>query len=266
MGVSPGTPGNTTPALGAGVAVSALAHPGLVYPRLIAHRGGGSAAPENTLAAIRAGHAAGFAGVEFDAMLSLDGTPFLIHDETLDRTTNGRGTVAAASDARLAGLDAGSWHSPAYGGEPLPTLDQALGLCRELGLWVNLEIKPSRGQEVKTGAAVARVASLAGWPALVLSSFSAAALEAARQVAPELPRAWLVHGVPGDWRASMARLDARALHCSEQGLSKERAVDILDRGFRLACYTVNDRRRLEELLSWGVSAVFTDRLDFAAEG
>jgi len=247
-----------TPAPVAGVFVSA-------YPPLIAHRGGGNRAPENTLAAIRAGHAAGFRGVEFDAMLSADGIPFLIHDETLERTTTGRGAVAATVAAVLASLDAGAWHSPAYVGEPLPTLDAALALCRELGLWVNLEIKPSRGREAETGRVVAGTAApfhAAGLP-LVLSSFSEAALEAARQAAPEVPRALLVETVPADWQARLQRLQAVALHCHHAGLSQDTAAAILAAGYGLACYTVNDRQRLATLGQWGVTALFTDRLEFA---
>ena len=79
------------------------------WPRVIAHRGGGQFAPENTLAALRKGHALGFRGVEFDVMLSADAVPVLIHDETLERTTSGRGNVADTAAAVLTTLDAGAW-------------------------------------------------------------------------------------------------------------------------------------------------------------
>lgn len=277
-----GTPTSATPAPEAGVVVSTLG-----YPRLIAHRGGGSCAPENTLAAIRAGHTAGFRGVEFDAMLSRDGVPFLIHDDTLERTSNGHGPVAQANAAALARLDAGSWHSPAFRGEPLPTLADALALCRQLDLWVNLEIKPGPGREAETGAAVAQVAgaslacrvvprnmsSAEPCPAatealppargLVLSSFSTAALEAARQVAPELPRAWLVERVPEDWQQTLQALVAVALHCHHEALTPALAAEIIAAGYALACYTVNEQARMMTLAQWGVTALFTDRLDLA---
>jgi len=282
-----GMPTSTTPAPGAGVVISSLG-----YPRLIAHRGGGSSAPENTLAAIRAGHAAGFRGVEFDAMLSRDGVPFLIHDDTLERTSNGHGPVTQASAAELARLDAGSWHSPAFRGEPLPTLATALALCRHLGLWVNLEIKPGAGREAETGAAVAQVvrgaqvmgalpvgpasrdmsstgvspAAAAATPpsgSLVLSSFSTVALEAARRVAPELPRAWLVDRVPADWRQTLEALGAVALHCHHEALTPALVAEILAAGYALACYTVNEQARMVALAQWGVTALFTDRLDLA---
>src|SRR5918994_7773758 len=93
------------------------------YPRWIAHRGAGRLAPENTLAAFRVGAQHGYAAFECDVKLSADGVPFLLHDATLDRTTNGRGIAGDRLWAELSRLDAGSWHGRAYAGEPLPTLD-----------------------------------------------------------------------------------------------------------------------------------------------
>ena len=104
------------------------------YPRIVAHRGGGTLAPENTLAAIRLGAEMGFRGVEFDVMLAGDGTPVLIHDETLERTTGVKGEVARTSWAELAQLDAGSWKGEKWRGERIPSFEQAGRLCRELGL------------------------------------------------------------------------------------------------------------------------------------
>ena len=92
------------------------------YPRYVAHRGAGKLAPENTLAAMREGYAHGYRMVEFDVKLSADGVPFLLHDDTLDRTTDGAGPAGALPWSALATLDAGSWHSATYAGEPLPTL------------------------------------------------------------------------------------------------------------------------------------------------
>ena len=132
------------------------------YARVLAHRGGGTLAPANTLAAIRFGHQRGFRAVEFDAMLARDEVPVLIHDPTLERTTSGRGAVAAHSAAELATLDAGSWHSPAFAGEPVSTLAAAIELCRAKGIWINLEIKPAPGHEARTGEVVARERAFSG--------------------------------------------------------------------------------------------------------
>lgn len=231
-----------------------------MYPRIIAHRCGGALAPENTLAGLQMAGRLGCRGVEFDAMLSADGVPILMHDETLDRTTSGQGPVAKVASSRIAQLDAGSWHHPAFTAEPVPTIDQALQLCAELGLWANVEIKPSSGRDAETGRMVARHAAAANCP-LVLSSFSLEALHSAGEEAPQLPRAMLVEAIPVDWRARMAGLGAVALHSASRKLTADMAKAVLAAGFTLACYTVNQRDEAERLFAMGVSAVFTDRPD-----
>jgi glycerophosphoryl diester phosphodiesterase len=233
-------------------------------PLWIAHRGGGAAAPENTLAAIRTGAAAGFRMVEFDVMLSRDGVPLLIHDETLERTTDSHGLVCEHDFAALQRLDAGSWHGPAFAGERLPALEQALDLLLALDLDANIEIKPACGFERATGETAARLIA-ARWPAdrrpPLLSSFDFSALDAARRVAPQLPRGLLFEEVPEDWRAQMQAHEAVSLHCDHSRLSADRLRDIVAAGVPLLCYTVNDAARAATLVAAGVSGLFTDRLD-----
>src|SRR5207253_7001378 len=125
------------------------------YPRYIAHRGAGKLAPENTLAAMRAGYARGYRMVEFDVKLSGDGVAFLLHDDTLDRTTSGRGRADALSWSELSKLDAGRWHSPVFAGEALPTFAQVVQWSIGNGVACNVELKPVPGFERVTGAAVA---------------------------------------------------------------------------------------------------------------
>ena len=91
------------------------------YPRLCAHRGAGKLAPENTLTAMRVGHAHGYSMVEFDVKLAADNVAFLLHDATLERTTSGRGRADALLWRELSRLDAGGWHSAKYAGEMIPT-------------------------------------------------------------------------------------------------------------------------------------------------
>ena len=132
------------------------------YPRWIAHRGAGKLAPENTLAAFRLGARHGYRMFECDAKLSADGVPFLMHDATLDRTTNAAqalGTTASRTGgdhpwSALAQLDAGSWHSRTHAGEPLPTLENTARYCIANGFFLNIEIKPTPGVEEKTGRVV----------------------------------------------------------------------------------------------------------------
>jgi glycerophosphoryl diester phosphodiesterase len=244
------------------------------YPRILAHRGGGTLAPENTLAAIRFGHGLGFRAVEFDAMLAGDGVPVLIHDHTLERTTSGRGLVAEHTAAQLGALDAGSWLAPRFAGEPVPPLSSAIELCRALRIWANIEIKPSPGAQLRTGEVVARMtaalyadrpqadAAQAIDPALpLLSSFSAEALAAARDAAPGLPRGYLVDRLPDGWRDELQRLRCVSLHTNHRHLSREQARAVKDAGYWLFCYTVNDPARAREILRWGVDALCTDRID-----
>jgi glycerophosphoryl diester phosphodiesterase len=234
------------------------------YPRWIAHRGGGSAAPENTLAAMRAGAAAGFRMVEFDVMLSRDGVPVLIHDETLERTTDGAGEVSAHDCADLMRLDAGRWFGPAFAGERMPTLAQAIDCLQSLQLCANIEIKPAPGFERETGRIAARMIA-SRWPAgavpPLLSSFSPAALEAAREAAPDLPRGLLFETVPQDWAVHLRAHAAVSIHCDQATLGDAMLREVCDAGVPLLCYTVNAAGRAAELLAAGVAGLFTDRLE-----
>ncbi|MBP6195226.1 MAG: glycerophosphodiester phosphodiesterase [Methyloversatilis sp.] len=234
------------------------------YPLWIAHRGGGAAAPENTLSALRTGAAAGFRMVEFDVMLSRDGVPVLIHDETLERTTDGTGPVSARDCADLLTLDAGAWHSPAFAGERIPSLAQAIDCLLSLQLTANIEIKPATGFERRTGEAAAQLIA-ARWPSdlrpPLLSSFSMEALVAAREVAPHLPRGLLFERVPDDWAGQMKAHDAVSLHCDQALLTPARLAELRAAGVPVLCYTVNDAQRAAELVSAGVAGLFTDRLD-----
>jgi glycerophosphoryl diester phosphodiesterase len=159
-------------------------------PRIIGHRGAAAAAPENTLAGIARAHALGCRWVELDAKLSYDRIALLMHDDRLERTTDGSGLFADRTAAELRRLDAGRWKAPEFAGEPIPTLAEAIGLMERLGMGANIEIKACPGREVETGSRVAAELRLL-WPrghGLLVSSFSAASLEAARAAAPELPR------------------------------------------------------------------------------
>jgi glycerophosphoryl diester phosphodiesterase len=235
---------------------------GFPLPRWIGHRGGGALAPENTLAGIRLAASMGFSAVEFDVMLSGDGTPVLIHDETLERTTNGRGRVCATPDAQLFALDAGN-------GERVPRYAEAVAACREHGLLANVEIKPAEGFERQTAEAAARL-SVGLWQGArvqpLFSSFSLEALEIARDLAPQIPRGVLFERVPADWLATVRRLQAVTLHCNSLHLSDAVLAEAQANGIPVLCYTVNTEKAAKSLFERGVSAVFTDRLDlFATE-
>ena len=236
------------------------------FPQVLAHRGGGSLAPENTLAGFRTAARLGFRAVEFDAKLTRDAVAILMHDDTLDRTTNGRGLVAHADWHVLQDLDAGSQHGSRFVGERIPTLASALALCKELHLWPNVEIKPCPGRERETGAVVAQQVVQHGVDVAppLLSSFSPAALEAAREAAPQLARGLLVTEVPDDWSEQLDRLGCFSLHCEQRAATVALLEEVADAGYPVLCYTVNSPRVARRLLSLGASAIVTDRLDLIA--
>lgn len=237
-------------------------------PRWIAHRGGGALAPENTLAGFRLAARLGFKAVEFDVMLTADGVPILIHDETLQRTTDGRGFVSHLEWADISRLDAGGKFHPAWAGEPVPLLSDALALCADLGLAVNVEIKPAAGHVAETGRIVARTVE-ASWPGgqgLVFSSFSEEALAAAAGIGGQWPRALLVTSIPGDWQDRMAALGCTALHARAVDLSAPGVEELRAAGVPLAAYTVNTAAEAQRCFALGVAALFTDRLDRLGPG
>ena len=131
-------------------------------PRVIGHRGAAAAAPENTLVSLQKAKELGASWVEFDVKLTRDGVPILMHDERLERTTDGRGEVALTTLNDLQKLDAGGWFGPAFRGEPVPTLEAALALCAELGLGINVEIKPVRGARRRPPGSRSRCCKPAG--------------------------------------------------------------------------------------------------------
>ncbi len=231
------------------------------YPRMLAHRGGGALAPENTLAGLRCALAHGFRAVEFDVMALHDGTLVLMHDIELGRTVRGTGRVADRPAADLVGADAGTWFSPQFAGEPVPTFAEAVAYCLRHGLWMNAEIKPAPGLEMKTGALLAQACAALPAGSVLLSTSSAEALAAARQAAPSVPRALLVGAVPDDWHRELTGVAAVALHVQAQCLTAVQALAIKKAGFGLLCYTVNEPQIARQLLAMGTDALCTDRLD-----
>jgi glycerophosphoryl diester phosphodiesterase len=234
------------------------------YPRVVAHRGGGNVAPENTLDAMDTAARLGLKMIEFDAKLSADNVVFLLHDDLVDRTSNGRGLAKAMRYDEIAQLDAGTWFDPRFANARMPTLAQVSERCFLHGLAANIEIKPCQGRDAETGALVAQEAARL-WadadPAPLLSSFSYASLQAAAEVAPDLPRGMLYEAIPAYWRAQTAALSCVSLHADYTTLNERLVGEIKDSGLRILAYTVNDPVRARELAQWGVDAICTDRID-----
>lgn len=232
----------------------------LKFPRLIGHRGAARLAPENTLGGFRRAAALGVGWVEFDVQLTADNVPVLMHDATLERTTNGRGRVREMDYETLAELDAGRWFAAEFAGERIPRLDQTLDLLVRLGLSANVELKPLKGDEKLTAAAVAAILAQ-HWPKdrpLVVSSFNHRALRAMRVVAPEWPRGFLVRKLDRSWRAQAEAIGSASIHCAHQYLTEAKAKAVKHAGYPLAVYTVNAAAVARRLFGWGVDGVFTD--------
>ncbi|MDP3171811.1 MAG: glycerophosphodiester phosphodiesterase [Polaromonas sp.] len=234
------------------------------YPRWIAHRGAGRQAPENTLAAFRLGATHGYRMFECDVKLSADGVPFLLHDATLERTSNGKGTAGEQSWHDLSLLDAGSWHSRAYAGEPMVSLDNLARYCRHNGYFLNIEIKPTPGAEALTGQVVADAAARLWQGAAVpplLTSFRPEALKAAQAAQPQLPRGLLLDSWWEGWLGWAQALDCSALVCNQALWDAATVRTAKQAGFRTLSYTVNDEWAAQRLLDLGTDGIITDRTD-----
>jgi glycerophosphoryl diester phosphodiesterase len=260
--------------------------PAWPYPRWVAHRGAGKLAPENTLAALRLGASHGYRMFECDAKLSADGVPFLMHDATLGRTTNaskllpapvmphdgatnsianGRNLVGGDFPwSQLAQLDAGSWHSRSYAGEPLPTLANIAAFCIANGYLLNIEIKPTPGLERRTGEVVAQhAAQLWADQAIkpLLTSFQVEALEGAQSTQPELPRGLLLDTLWKGWLETALSLDCQAIVCNHALWDRSSVTQAQSAGFRTLSYTVNDEWAAQRLIDLGTDGIITDRVD-----
>ena len=272
------------------------------YPLWVAHRGAGKLAPENTLAAFRLGASHGYRMFECDVKLSADDVPFLMHDATLGRTTTGLqkvspnanspatataiatepATATSPTPATLAAmpvpsstagdhpwhtlsqLDAGSWHSRAYAGEPLPTLANIAAFILRNHYFLNIEIKPTPGTERHTGEVVAREAARLWKDAAVqplMTSFDPEALHGALATAPNLPRGLLLDSLWSGWLETALQLGCVAIVCNHALWDTSSVTQAKSAGFRCLSYTVNDEWAVQRLLDLGTDGIITDRVD-----
>ena len=238
------------------------------YPRLVAHRGGGTLAPENTLAAIRLGQSLGYRAHEIDVKLSMDDVPILLHDADLERTTSGKGRAADLPWSALRTLDAGGWHSMEFRGEPLPSFEEVAKQLRSKETMINVEIKPTPGFDRATGERVAletRRLFQGAKDSPLFSSFSFEALMAAMEAAPEIPRGWLVSEfTEADW-GRLEALRAVSLHTNYKNMRPDLVAELHARGYKVMLYTINDVNTAQRWLDSGADGIFTDDLrEFAA--
>lgn len=229
-------------------------------PQIIGHRGSSGLAPENTLAALHLAGQQGIKWVEIDVTLSADGIPIIFHDETLNRTTNGQGLVVKQVIDDLKQLDAGSWKSPEYQNERIPTLLEAIQVIGQYGMGLNLEIKPCEGMEDETVEASVAVLK-ANWPKhlpLLLSSFNYFALAKAYELWPEVQRAYNVSAIPSNWQERLELLDCSGLHIHHPFFEPQKVKAIKEAGYKLVAFTVNNETLAKQMFDQGLDAIFTD--------
>ncbi|KTD57410.1 glycerophosphodiester phosphodiesterase [Legionella shakespearei] len=235
-----------------------------VVDKVIGHRGASAYAPENTLAAFDKAFSLGCRVIEFDVMCTADGEPFIIHDDSLKRTTNGKGEVGQVDAAYLQSLDAGSWFSRQFKGEKIPHFKEALKWLSFSDMQANIEIKPYPGTVEQTTVAVLSHIHRY-WPQgkelPLVSSFELEALLLCRSIAPEMPLGLLLHEWDNNWLQKAKQLECYSVHFNRKILTAERVKEVKAQGYFVCSYTVNRKRLANKLLSWGVDAVFSDYPD-----
>jgi glycerophosphoryl diester phosphodiesterase len=223
------------------------------------HRGARAEAPENTVAGFRYARALGLTAVEFDVRLTRDDRLVVIHDKTVDRTTDGTGAVADLSYRRIAGLDARGPFTDWPESCRVPTLRQTLEATADFEM-LAIEVKADRPDRLVrlVPKLVREIRRQHAEERVVLTSFDIIALALAREVAPELPRAYI-----GNWDTSAALTVARLLECRQADMqlstsSPEMVAAAHEAGMRVVGWPCNTEAEFEVLTSWGVDAVTTD--------
>ncbi|MGW9587588.1 glycerophosphodiester phosphodiesterase [Microbacterium sp. NPDC055455] len=226
---------------------------------IASHRGGAAHAPENTLPAIQAALAAGFEYVEVDVALTADGHPVLMHDKTVDRTTDGHGRLSALTLAEVRALDAGSWFDAAYAGTPVPTLQEFLDALLADDARAILELK-GEWDAAAVAAAVSEVSARGLERRVVLASFDARTLALAATESEVLSRLLIVKHLPSDVVSAVTEAGARGVVVSRKAvLARPEIVDELHAaGARVVVYTLNDDEQWDAVTALGVDGIVTD--------
>lgn len=236
----------------------------LVRSSLIAHRGAKAYVPENTLLALETAAQHGAKWVEIDVKLTRDGRPIVIHDDLLDRTTNGKGAVVLHTFEDIRKLDAGSWFSPTFAGLQVPTFEEVVACALRLNLGLQVELKPTIGDDVETAEVVIPILKRM-WPVrlegLFVSSFSVRSLVRARQLWPQVPLAMASLVAPADPAALLAEYGCRILHVLDDMLDDHHLARLRHSGVEFAVATINNPYRARYLLARGAQSILSDYPD-----
>ncbi|WP_192456967.1 glycerophosphodiester phosphodiesterase family protein [Musicola keenii] len=233
----------------------------VVPDRLIAHRGAAALAPENTLVSMRKAAAMGARWLEVDVKLTRDGKPVIIHDDRVDRTTNGRGLVAGLTLAEIRRLEASAGFGAEFAGVRVPTLEELIECVLALDIGLQLELKPTAGDDVETAeTAIAVLKQM--WPAnrerLFLSSFSVRAIQTAARLMPDIPRAFAVVVPPQDPQRLLQETHCQILHCLADLLDDDAQQRLAQSGVEYAVAIINDAAQAKRLLHQGAQTILSD--------
>ena len=240
---------------------------------VFAHRGLNHQAPENTMPAFQLAADSGVEWIETDVDILKDGTAVILHDSTLDRTTNMSGSMYLFTVEDLPSIDAGAKFGKGYEGTPIPTLDDLIDFLNRNQINANIEIKPHEAGEAGTMKLIDQVITalekLDPEREVIVSSFSSLTLERFHQKAPQYAIAQLFdrYTLRPEWLSVLEMVGATYIHVedadplSDDGLKEEYVRAFLDAGYGVNVWTVNDPKRAQELFDWGVTGVFSDVAD-----
>ena len=236
-------------------------------PIILAHRGDLTHAPENTLPSFQQALQKGADGVELDAKLTVDGHVIVIHDPTVERTTDGKGRVASLSLEAIRKLDAGLWFDEKFRGTQVPLLEEVFETVGRENL-INIELTnystPRDGLVVKVCELIKRHNSQ---KQIIFSSFFPSNLKIAMQILPEVPRGLLaMPGLVGLWARSFGFMfgEYQALHPHISNASREQVQRAHRLKRRVHVWTANTPAEINQLKEWGVDGIFTDDPETAA--
>jgi len=226
---------------------------------IASHRGGGGAAPENTLPAISLALAGGFDYVEVDVALTADRHPVLMHDATVDRTTDGSGRLSALNLAQVQALDAGSWFGDQYAGTPVPTFTEFLDVLAGSGRRAIVELK-GEWDAAAVAALISEVTARNLERRVAVSSFDARTLAAAGTASAVIPRLFILRHLPPDVVSAAREASVRGIVVHRRALlERPEVVDELHAaGIRVVVYTLNSNTQWDEVTALGVDGIVTD--------
>lgn len=241
--------------------------------KIIAHRGLPSEAPENTMAAFEAARLAGASWLETDVGITSDGRIVILHDDYLDRTTSLTGALAESTWSDVHQASAGSWYSPEFKDEKVPSLETFIAFVNKHKMNVNFELKSVIGSRANELADVlvekfaALLKTLDPDINIIVSSFNPLMLMKLRDIDPTVRLAVLfeTHTLYEDWILIMQALDAHIIHPQSEGLTKAQVLEMKSYHYEVNVWTVDERDRANELFNWGVDGVFTDRFPILAK-